>query len=110
LSVASQAPSGAFLFPHQEDQVARYSLFGTLQDGNGAAVSGATVTIYLADTTTVPTMYSLKSGGTTVTSATTDAKGYWIVYVDDGDYPLVTLFDISISKTGFVSTEYADVW
>jgi hypothetical protein len=90
--------------------MARYSLFGTVQDGNGAAVASATVSILLADTTTVPTMYSAKSGGTIVTSATTDSKGYWLVYVDDGDYPLVTLFDISISKTGHVTTAYPDVW
>jgi hypothetical protein len=64
----------------------------------------------LASTSTVPTLYSARSGGTVVTSATTDSKGYWIVYVDDGDYPLVTLFDISISKSGHVSTAYPDVW
>jgi hypothetical protein len=90
--------------------VSRYSLFGTVQDGNGAAVASATVTITLADTTTVPTMYSAKSAGSLVTSATTDSKGYWVVYVDDGDYPLVTLFDISISKSGHSTQSYPDVW
>jgi hypothetical protein len=90
--------------------VARYSLQGVISDGNGAVVEGATVLIYLADTTTIPTMYTLKSGGSVVTSATTDAKGYWLVYVDDSDYPLITLFDITVSKTGHVAQVYPDTW
>ena len=90
--------------------MSRYSLFGTIQDGNGAAVSGATISFALADTSTTPTLYSLKSGGTVVTSATTDSKGYWIVYVDDSDYPLVTMFDITVSKTGHVATSYPAIW
>jgi hypothetical protein len=90
--------------------LSRYSLQGVVSDGNGAVVSGATISVTLADTNSTPTMYSLKSGGTVVTSATTDSKGYWIVYMDDSDYPLITLFDISISKTGHNTTAYPDVW
>lgn len=90
--------------------MSRYSLWGVISDGNGAAVASASVAIKLADTSTTPTMYDAKTSGSLVTSATTDSKGYWIVYVDDSDYPLVTLFDITVSKTGHVTQVYPDAW
>ena len=48
----------------------------------GNAISGATVYVYGANTTTTATIYSDLAGGTVVTSCTTDADGYWECYID----------------------------
>lgn len=90
--------------------MSRYALQGTISDGNGAVVGSATVAVFLAGTSTVPTMYLAKTGGSPVTTVTTSSLGYFKFYVDDADYPLVTLFDLSISKTGYVTQSYSDIW
>ena len=93
--------------------MSRYVLAqGHAHDGNGKIIPSASVQIYQADTTTAPTnMWTVKSGGTAITTGqvTADADGYFIVYVDDGTYALGTEFDLLISKEGYDTITYADI-
>jgi hypothetical protein len=90
--------------------MARYPLRGRVRDGNGKVISGATVSIYLADTATAITAYPTKTGGANNFGiATTDANGEWIVYCDDANYPQKTLFDAEVKKDGCVTQTYEDI-
>lgn len=91
--------------------MARYPLRGVIRDGNGKVVSSATVTVYESDTTTGATIYAAKTGGSAISSSqvSSDTNGNWICYVDSDDYPIVSLFDVVVSKSGYVSQTYEDV-
>jgi hypothetical protein len=81
-----------------------------VRDRNGKVVPGATVTIYLANTLTVATVYPTKYGLTPVAGGrvTSDSNGVWVAYVEDSDYPLTTLFDTMITKTGYATQAHRD--
>ena len=89
--------------------MARYPYQDTVRDGAGRIIADATVTVYDADTTNVATMYDAKSGGSVITSITTNSSGYFIFYVDDGDYLSGDLFDIIVSKAGYDDQTYPDI-
>ena len=90
--------------------MARYPIRGRVRDGNGKIVSGATISIYLADTATAITAYPTKiGGGNNYGIVTSDSNGDWIVYVDDSDYQIATLFDAEVKKTGYVTQTYEDI-
>jgi len=91
--------------------MARYAYQGHATDGNGRVIDSATVTCYLADTTTAAVIYAAKSGGSALSGAvvTADSSGYFIFYVDTDDYANTDLFDVVISKTNFTSKTYSDV-
>ena len=63
-----------------------------VRDSNGVILPGAVVTVYLAGTTSLATIYAAQSGGSSVGSVTTDANGKYLIFVDDSDYPLTTAF------------------
>ena len=90
--------------------MARYAQNGTARDGMGVIISGATVVVYEADTTTPATIYAAKSGGSAVSGAslTTGTDGTFLFYVDDGDYPSGAQFDITATK-GILSNSLYDV-
>ena len=89
----------------------RYAYQNYIQDGNGRAVSGAIVTVYKADTTTLATIYAAKSGGSAISGSTvtTSLSGYFIFYIDNADYPATQLFDITPSKSGYSFDTISDV-
>ena len=91
--------------------MARFIYQNHIMTGDGKIVEDATVTVYLADTTTTATIRTAKTGGSTITGAavTTDSDGYFKFYVDDGDHAAAQLFDIVASKTGYISKTYEDV-
>lgn len=85
--------------------MARFIYQGVAQDTSGTVIKEATVTVYLAGTTTAATIYAAETGdaesdNTVSTSATTGAFSFWI---DTDDYALTQRFKIVISKTGYTS-------
>lgn len=86
-------------------------LTGVAQDGNGAIIAGATVTIFDADTTDTSTVYDAKTGGSVISGAavTADDNGFWVAYVDFVNYAFNVLFDIVYSKSGYGSITYPDI-
>lgn len=92
----------------------RYSYFGTTKDGNGKVICGATITVYLAGTSTLASVYTASSGGTAVNSVTSGADtsstpGYFIFWIDRTLYTATQLFKIVISKSGFTSQTYDNI-
>jgi hypothetical protein len=89
--------------------MARYIYQGTFKDGNGARIDAATVSAFLAGTTTAADVYTASSGGTAVNSVTTDSRGSFSLWVDDTDYNQDQLFKITMSKANFESSTYDDI-
>lgn len=86
----------------------RYPYHGTTTDQNGAVIQSCTVTVYLAGTTTLATVYAASTGaaatGSVITSNST--TGAFVFWVDTGDYGSSQLFKIILSKTNFTSVTY----
>jgi len=87
----------------------RFILKGTARDGHGQIISSATVSVYLAGTTTVASVYAASAGGTAVNSVTSGTDGSFTLYVDDSDYYQSQKFKVTVSKTGYTSKTYDDV-
>jgi hypothetical protein len=81
--------------------MARYSSRGFYScDQNGAIIQSATVTVFLAGTTTPASFYTASTGGVAVTSTTSDATtGYFQIWIDDAVYSYGQNFDIYVNKT-----------
>lgn len=71
-------------------------------------VSGATVTVYLAGTSTLATCYANTTTATALTGSqtTTTASGYFEFFIDGADYRATQRFKITISKTGYPDVTY----
>ena len=89
--------------------MARYPYQDTVRDGAGRIIASATVTVVDADTSNTSTMYDAKTGGSVITSITTNSRGYFIFYLDDSDYLSGDLFDLAVTKTGYDTQTYPDI-
>ena len=78
------------------------------KDGNGRVVSGGTISVYLAGTTTVANVYAASSGGSAVNSVTSGTDGAFSFYVDDTEYS-DQKFKIVLSATNYTTKTYADI-
>lgn len=92
----------------------RYFFQGTSKDGTGRVVCDATISIYLAGSTTVASIYTSLTGtsavnSTTSGSATSPAPGHWSFYTDAWDYDSEQTYKIVISKSGFNPQTYDNV-
>lgn len=89
----------------------RYIYQGNWKDVNGLIVPSANVTVYLAGTSTLATIYSTETGsavsGSVVTSDTD--TGYFSFWVDLKDYDGYQRFKIVLSKDGYRSKTYDDL-
>lgn len=68
------------------------------RDGNGVIVGGAVITVYLAGTTTLATIYATSAGAAaTGSQVTSEDNGQFVFWVDDGDYAVTQTFKLSIA-------------
>ncbi len=81
--------------------MSRYKYQDVVRDGNGVIISSATVSVYLAGTTTAASIYTASSGGTAVHSVTSGSDGVFYFYVDVSDYPTSQAFKLIISHNSF---------
>ena len=89
----------------------RFCFYDTARDGNAKVLCDATISVYLAGTTTVASVYTASSGGTAVNSVTSGSEtgstpGYFIFWIDRDDYVYTQRFKYTISKDKFTSTTY----
>jgi hypothetical protein len=90
--------------------MSRYKYQGTCQDGNGRVITSATVSVYLAGTTTVADVYAAESGGSAVNSVASDSTdGTFSFWIDDTEYAANQRFKITASKTNFASKTADDI-
>lgn len=90
--------------------MARRIYQGVMADGNGSAIPGATVTVYLTGTTTAATIYESSTGSVISGAAvTTNTVGYFSFWIDEDDYTSEQMFDLSLSKTNYATKTYDNV-
>ena len=82
----------------------RYLLKGTSRDFAGNVIKTATISAFLAGTTTPASIYAAYSGGIAVNTVTSDTNGDFSFYVDDGDYIATQRFKITIAKTSYTTS------
>ena len=78
-----------------------YYGLATARDGNGNIIPYATVSVYLAGTTSPATIYDSSTSTTTLTSTTTNVKGVYGFYVDRLQYGASQAFKVVVSKLGW---------
>jgi len=78
----------------------RYIKQGIARNGVGTIVPSATISVYLAGTTTAASVYAAASGGAAVNSVTSGDDGSFTFYVSRTDYDWDQLFKVVISKAG----------
>lgn len=83
--------------------MARHIYQGVTRDGNGVVIASATISVYLAGTTTAATIYAAETGGSAITTGqtTSGTNGAYSFYVDDTVYAYTQLFDVVPSKANF---------
>lgn len=91
----------------------RYIYQGQFCDLSGNAVTDGTISVYLAGTTTLATIYTASTGGIADadSAVTSDSKGYFFFYVDEDDYIHTQKFKITLSnpKLAFLSKTYDNI-
>jgi hypothetical protein len=70
----------------------------TVRDRHGNIVAAASVSVFLAGTTTPASIYTTLTGATAVNGTVSDEAGRYIFYVDTFDYDVDQTFKIVCSK------------
>jgi len=81
----------------------RYLYSGFARDGSGNVISSATISTFLAGTTTVADVYAASVGGVAVNAVTSGTDGSFSFYVDDTVYFQSQKFKILIEKLGYTT-------
>lgn len=91
--------------------MARKIFQGQFTDGMGRVVSGGTATVYLADSTTLATIYTVSTGGSADadSAVSSDTRGFFSFYVDETDYKADQKFKIILSATNTQSQTYDNI-
>ena len=78
----------------------------------GLVFADASVQVYDADTVTPSQIYAASSGGSVIATGivVADSSGRVLFWVEDTDYPVVSYFDLIITKTGQTTVYLYDVW
>lgn len=89
----------------------RHIFQSVFQDLNGLGVAAGDITVYLAGTTTLATIYTVSSGGSADSDSIvqSDSTGHYLFYIDETDYRSTQLFKIVLSKAEFVTVTYDNV-
>src|SRR5574343_1175528 len=88
-------------FTTPADATQRLKYTGIARSTGGAVLGFATVTIYLAGTTTPANVYEASTGGDSVTSVTSDSNGRWTFYADVADYAFTQEYKVVVTKDGY---------
>src|SRR5574343_621989 len=88
-------------FTTPADATQRLKYTGIARSTGGAVLGSATVTIYLAGTTTAANVYEASTGGDSVTSVTSDSNGRWTFYADVADYAFTQEYKVIVTKDGY---------
>jgi len=86
----------------------RYKFEDVARDGNGVRISGGTVSVYLAGTTTAASIYTTSTSATVVNSVTTASDGSFVFYVDAFDYGSFQKYKYILSHVNFSNSFTSD--
>lgn len=87
----------------------RDKYFKVVRNSVGNILPSATVTVYLAGSTTLASVYASVTSATAVNSVTSDTNGVAEFYVDRFDYDSDQTFKLVITKTGYTTATYDNV-
>jgi hypothetical protein len=79
------------------------------RENDGDTINDATVTVYLAGTSTLANIYTTFSGATPTNSVTTNSSGEFTFYVDRFDYDSDQKFKYTVVKTGQRTKTYDNI-
>ena len=87
------------------------SYYGTLRNQFGEIVADADVTVYFGGTTGLAPVYSDKACTSLLAGSVvkTDARGYFLFYLDTDVYPITQPLDLVFSKAVHETKTYAGV-
>lgn len=92
------------------DAAPRIKYSGVASDRYGNIVASATVSVYLAGTTTPAKCYTTEVSATAVYSVTSASDGTYSFWVDSADYGYVQRYKTVTAKTGFTSKTNDDIF
>lgn len=88
----------------------RFPFKGNWFDAQGAVIASATITVYLANGTTLATVYESETGSALSGSkTTTNSNGFFEFWVSDGDYSTTQLFRVIGIKEAFADLDLDDI-
>ena len=79
---------------------------GTTRDGVGQIIPSATVSVFLAGTTTAASIYASLTSTTAVNSVTSSSDGTFEFYISRFDYNNDQQFKLVIAKTGYTTNTW----
>ena len=85
--------------------MARRPISGVARDGVGNIVASATATLTVYSGGAAATCYAAESGGSALSggATTSGTDGTYTFWVDDGDHAVLTIFNVTVSKTNYTS-------
>lgn len=85
--------------------MARRPISGIVRDGAGNIVASAIVALTVYTGGTAATCYAAQAGGSALTDGSTTAgtDGSYAFWVDDGDHGVLTVFNVTASKSGYTT-------
>jgi len=90
--------------------MARWKSQGTTKDQSGRILPSATVSVYLAGTTTAASVYTSVTSATAVNSVTSNSTdATYVFYTDCFDYDYDQTFKIIITRSGYTSVTYDNI-
>jgi hypothetical protein len=79
------------------------------RENDGDIINDATITVYLAGSSTLASIYTTFAGTTATNSVTTNSSGEFTFYVDRFDYDTDQRFKYTVAKTGHTTKTYDNV-
>ena len=98
------------LFAVIADAAPRAKYSGVVRDKYGNTVASATVSVYLAGTTTPATVYATETSSTGVASVTTSSRGIYTFWIDFATYSYVQRFKAITTKSGHYTETNDDLF
>jgi hypothetical protein len=85
--------------------MARRPISGVARDGVGNIVASATVALTVYTGGAAATCYAAQAGGSALAggSTTSGTDGSYVFWVDDGDHAVLTVFNVTASKTNYTT-------
>lgn len=85
--------------------MARRPISGIVRDGSGNIVASAAVAFTVYSNGAVVTCYATQTGGSALTNGATTSgtDGSYEIWIDSDDYAILTLFNITATKTGYTT-------
>lgn len=89
--------------------MARRPISGIVRDGAGSIIPSATLVLTVYTGGAAATCYAAQSGGSALTNGqtTSGTDGSYEYWIEDSDHGVLTVFNVTASKTGYTTSVVA---